>query len=290
MIDLSISLVSFNTRDLLRQCINSIVKSTHTISYEIIVVDNNSADNSAIMVEEEFPAITLVKNKENVFFACAHNQAIRLAKGEYICMLNPDTIILENTFEILLNKIKSNAEIGAIGCKLLSEKNEIQETVYKKSTLANFLSFSRYLSVFVKPFLPNRMYPSAIYEKEGYVELMQNSLMILRRSFLISRNLFDENIKLYCTEDQIAEELEAVGQKMFYTPEVSSIHFLGRSTKPESNPFFIYKINRDDYYFFYKKYKGTIQAAVVYFFLSIDLVLIRLAQLIKRYSKHEKKP
>jgi GT2 family glycosyltransferase len=93
--DVSIVIVNWNVRDLLRDCITSIYEETEEISFEIIVVDNASSDGSVDMIKKEFPQIKLIKNKENVGFSKANNQAIKLSKGKYILMLNPDTVVLE---------------------------------------------------------------------------------------------------------------------------------------------------------------------------------------------------
>jgi len=285
MHDLSISIVSYNTKELLRQCLNSIKENTDEVDYEIIVVDNCSNDFSADMVEIEFPDVRLIKNRNNLFFANAHTQALQIARGNYFCMLNPDMIILKDTIRTLVGKIKSDNKIGAIGCKLLSEDDKVQETLLKRSTIVNFLSMSKYLSKIFRLFITDRRYLPALYEKEGPVEVLQNSLMILRREFLIQKKLFDKNIKLYCTEDQIYEELRKENLQVYYTPDVTSIHLLGRSTKPDSNSFFIYKINRNDNYYFFKKYRGIIPAVIVYLLLSIDLLLILIIDKIKKLYK-----
>lgn len=287
MIDLTISIVSFNTKELLKNCIDSIIKNTSGLSYEIIVVDNASKDGSAQMVENNFPSVKLIKNANNLFFAKANNQATQLANGKYICLLNSDTIIPTNTFEYLISKIKNDPKIGAVGCKLVDDNNNIQDTLYRKVTLLNVLSLSRYLSRFFKSYVSNRNYQQIKYKTEGYVEVMQDSLIILSTEFVRNNRIYYDKLKLYCTEDQIAYEIEKSGLLMFYTPHVHAIHLLSKSTQPEKRPIFIYKINRSDNFYFFWKYKGLAQAILIYLFLSIDILLIYFISLLKKIILHK---
>jgi len=118
-IDLSIIIVSWNTRDLLKECLKSLYKYTANITFEVIVVDNNSSDGSAHMVREIFPSVNLIENNFNAGFSKANNQAIRISRGRYIALLNPDTLLVEDVFSPLIKYADQHEELGAIGPKIL---------------------------------------------------------------------------------------------------------------------------------------------------------------------------
>ena len=127
-VDVSIVIVSWNSRDVLRNCLRSILDQTSEISFEIFVVDNASQDGSALMVRSEFPNVKLLANNENRGFAAANNQAIRVASGRYVLLLNPDTIILNAAISRCVHYADAHADIGAVGCQVLENDNHIQRT------------------------------------------------------------------------------------------------------------------------------------------------------------------
>ena len=126
--DVSIIIVNWNTRDLLKQCIKSIHQQT-TVQFEIFVIDNASSDGSAKMIAGEFPNVHLILNTENRGFASANNQAIPLAKGKYILLLNPDTKILDKAIDKMLSYLSNTVDVGAVSCKLLNGDGTLQKSV-----------------------------------------------------------------------------------------------------------------------------------------------------------------
>src|SRR3989344_2284609 len=127
--DLSIIIVSWNTQDLLRKCLNSIYQNLDGLNLEIFVVDNNSSDKTAQMVKAEFPQVNLITNNKNLGFAKANNQAIKQVKGEYLLLLNPDTEILNNGLIKSLQFMKSHQSCGVMGPKMLFEDKSLQPSV-----------------------------------------------------------------------------------------------------------------------------------------------------------------
>ena len=125
--DLSIIIVNYNTKNDLRKCLQSIFKSfdESTLDYEILVVDNNSTDGSIEMIKMEFPSINLIKNQENLGFAKANNQAIRIAGGRYILLLNPDTVVMGKSVDLMVEFMEKNPKIGILTPKLLNAKGEV---------------------------------------------------------------------------------------------------------------------------------------------------------------------
>jgi len=147
MHNLSIIIVNWNTKDLLRNCLFSIYKERKSISLEIFVVDNASSDGSSEMVKREFPLVKLIRNKKNVGFARANNQAIKESKGKYILLLNTDTVILNGALDKMVKFMDTHSDVGVCGPKLLNEDGSLQAYYYAFPTLWNqlflFLGFHR---------------------------------------------------------------------------------------------------------------------------------------------------
>src|ERR1700759_3275630 len=127
-VKLSIIIVNWNTRDITRDCLRSIREHVSGLTYEVIVVDNASGDGSAEMICSEFPDVRLIANDDNLGFGRANNQAMRVAKGEYLFLLNSDTVILDNAIERLLAFMAADPAIGIAGCKLLFEDRTLQSS------------------------------------------------------------------------------------------------------------------------------------------------------------------
>lgn len=128
ILDLSICIVNWNVESLLKACLRSIIDNTSGISCEVIVVDNDSSDGSVDMVKAEFPQVKLIVNKENAGFTRANNQAIRISKGRYIMLLNPDTVIIDNALNKMVRFMESRFDCGALGCKLLNTDGTLQRS------------------------------------------------------------------------------------------------------------------------------------------------------------------
>ena len=125
---LSVIIVSFNVKSYLRQCLNSVLASTHIDDLEVIVVDNHSFDDSCDLVKNEFPQIELIENQKNLGFSVAINQGINIASGDYICFLNPDTLIQEDAFIKLISHLEENPKVGCIGPKILNPDGSLQKS------------------------------------------------------------------------------------------------------------------------------------------------------------------
>ena len=116
---LSVVILNYNVRYFLELCLQSVEAALETVPSEIIVIDNNSTDGSCEMVKDKFPSITLIENSSNVGFSKANNQAVQVAKGEYVCILNPDTVVTEDTFKSVLNFADKQTNLGIVGCRLI---------------------------------------------------------------------------------------------------------------------------------------------------------------------------
>ena len=143
--DVSIIIVSWNTKDILYDCIKSISSQTWDIDYETIVVDNASTDGSAEMVRKNFPSVILIENSENCGFDAANNQGMTIAKGRYVLLLNSDTIILDNAVSKTVAFADANADAAVVGCRVLNPDRSLQPTCFMFPSVLNMILSSSYL-------------------------------------------------------------------------------------------------------------------------------------------------
>lgn len=232
MVTLSVIIVSYNVKDYLAQALVSVQKAVSGISHEIFVVDNASTDGSAAVVKEKFPGITLIENEENTGFAKANNIAMKRAAGEYISMLNPDTIVREDTFSILLEAFDTYPEVGMVGCKILNEDGSLQLSC-RRSFPTPWVSLTRMLGL-------SRVFPnSKLFARYNLtyldadsveeVDAVSGSFMIIRRKILETVGFFDEQFFMYGEDLDWCYRIKQAGWKILYYPKTSIIHFKGKS-------------------------------------------------------------
>lgn len=231
--DLSVIIVSFNVRDYLKQCLLSVKKASVNIDCEIFVVDNNSVDNSCIMIEKEFPEIVLIKNKVNSGFSAANNQAIKLAKGQFILLLNPDTLIGDDTFIKCIGFMNDNPDAGAMGVRMINgEGRFLPESKRAVPTLktAFFKTFGLSF-LFPESRIFNRYYLSHIDSFEtSLAEIISGAFMFIRREALDKTGLMDEDFFMYGEDIDLSYRLLQTGYNNYYFPEIQIVHFKGKST------------------------------------------------------------
>ena len=234
---LSVIIVNYNVEYFLEQCLHSVVNAAKNYDTEIFVIDNNSVDGSVAMVEEKFKSVKLIANKKNTGFSYANNQAIKQASGEYILLLNPDTVVEENTFEKVISFMDSHADAGGLGVKMLDGKG-------------NFLPESKRglptpSVAFYKIFGLSRLFPkSKIFgkyhlgfldkDKTHEVEILSGAFMLLRKSVLDKIGLLDEAFFMYGEDIDLSYRIIKAGYKNYYVADTRIIHYKGESTKKSS--------------------------------------------------------
>lgn len=234
---LSVIIVNYNVQHFLEQCLHSVRKASKNVSTEVYVVDNNSVDGSMAMVKEKFPEVLLIENKKNTGFSYANNQAIRVAKGEYILLLNPDTVVEEDTFEKVVGFMDAHPDAGGLGVKMLDGKG-------------NFLPESKRglptpSVAFYKIFGFSRIFPkSKVFGKYhlGYldkdktheVDVLSGAFMLMRKTVLDKVGLLDETFFMYGEDIDLSYRITLGGYKNYYFPETRIIHYKGESTKKSS--------------------------------------------------------
>lgn len=235
--DLSVVIVNYNVKHFLEQCLHSVEKAIGNLRVEVFVVDNNSVDGSCQMVHQKFPWIKVIENKENLGFAKANNQAIRLSTGKYVLLLNPDTFVQEDTLNKCFLFCENNADAGGLGVKMIDGKgNFLPESkrslptptvaFYKISGLSSVFSKSRIFGKYHLGYLDK--------DKTHKVEILAGAFMWLRKSVLDEIGLLDEDFFMYGEDIDLSYRILKAGYSNYYFSETTIIHYKGESTKKGS--------------------------------------------------------
>lgn len=234
---LSVIIVNYNVKYFLEQCLYSVQRAIKDIAAEVLVVDNHSVDGSCAMVREKFPWVHLIANQENVGFSRANNQAIRIARGEYVLLLNPDTVVQEDTFVKCIEFMDAHPEGGALGVKMIDGKGHFLPeskralptpwvAFYKIFGLSRLFPKSRTFGRYHLTYLN----PDQIHE----VEILSGAFMFIRRKVLDEIGLLDETFFMYGEDIDLSYRIIQAGYKNYYFPHTSIIHYKGESTKKGS--------------------------------------------------------
>ena len=224
-IDISIIIVNYNVQEYIISCIESIYKhSTEKIKFEIIVIDNDSFDDSVNQISSIFPDVRLIKNNLNIGFSKAVNQGAVKAKGNHILILNPDTLFIENSLKKFLKALKASKNIGAIGSLLLDENGYTQQSCWKDPSLINTI-----LSLFHLDFLNfKKNYNIGELSKFTEVDTLSGAVIFIRRNLFLDLGGFNEN--LFWMEDiDLCVRLRNYGLKNYLLPGNRIVHFAGKS-------------------------------------------------------------
>ncbi len=235
--DISIVIVSYNVRDLLENCLHSVASSLHGISHEVFVVDNDSDDGSVDMVRQRFPDIRLIDSRENVGFARANNLALREARGDYLLLLNPDTLVQEDTLHTMLRFFRENGDVGMAGCKIIRPDGSL-EAACRRSFPSPWNSFTKLAglsTLFPRSPLFARYNLTYLSEDESYeVDAISGSFMMLRREVYDTIGGLDESYFMYGEDLDWCFRTQKAGWKLFYVHGTKIVHYGGESTKRSS--------------------------------------------------------
>ena len=262
---LSVIILNYNVQYFLELCLRSVEAAISNIDAEIIVVDNNSEDGSCEMVKALFPNVNLIENKANYGFSKGNNIGVLQAKGEYLCILNPDTVVAEDTFLKLLEFSENKVKLGIVGCKLINGRGEFLPESKRKIP---------YVKAAFKKLIGNTddYYANNINEKEvNQVEVLVGAFMFLKKAVYNEIGGFDEDYFMYGEDIDISYKSLKQGYANFYFGETTVLHFKGESTL------------RDKYYarrfygamqIFYKKHFKKNVLFNLFVWLGIKLVYI----------------
>ena len=285
-IDLSIIIVNWNLKDILRDCLNSIYEKTLGMRFEIIIVDNSSSDGSVEMVRAEFPQVKLVASAENLGFGKANNLALQSTTGRYIGLLNPDTVLLNDAFCMMISKLVGEPEMGIVGPKLLASDGTVQGPCARK--LATLRSEFQYLLIgrMLGPPIGTHL-PPAEYDISQVVECISGACMVMRREILTDERIFDPQFFMYAEDIDLCYEIVHRGWRVFYLSEALVMHYGGESV--DQNPIStMHYLTIALYRFFIKRHgklTGYIYRGLCVVVPAVKLVVTWLIRLIPRFRR-----
>jgi GT2 family glycosyltransferase len=283
MTDVSIIIVNWNTREILRGCLVSIFKQTKDINVEVIVVDNASSDESAEMVKIEFPDVVLITNTENRGFAAANNQGMQLAVGRYILLLNPDTIVLERAIQKTISFADNHPDIGVTGCQVWLNENDIQQTCFSFPSLSGLILQEMGL---------RRLFPKSRFfgrTKYGWwdrttqrdVDVVSGMYMLVRRGAIEQVGLMDEDYFVYAEETDWCYRFWKAGWRCVFSPEARIIHLDGGSKSTAQISIRMFVQQQKSLLIFYKKQRGQVSwmIAKISYIVSMSLRYVAFSSL-----------
>jgi GT2 family glycosyltransferase len=231
--DVSVIIVSWNTREILGDCLRSAYEQAEGIECEVIVVDNASSDGSAEMVKRDFEKTILIENTENRGFAAANNQGMAVAKGRYALLLNSDTIVLDNAIAKTVELADRHPDTAVTGCRVLNPDGSLQPTCFMFPSLLNMFLAAAYL---YKLFPRNRFFGRERMtwwdrNDERDVEVVTGCMMLVRRSAIERVGVMDERYFMYCEETDWCYRFRQAGWRVMFTPSAEIIHLGGQSSR-----------------------------------------------------------
>jgi len=253
---LSIIIVSWNVEEDLVNCLKSVEKNKPCEEFEIIVVDNASTDGSVDTIKSSFPDVKIIANSGNLGFSAANNRAIKIAKGKYIFLLNPDTIVYQSSLDTLIAYLDDHADVGACGPKFLDADGKAHSSVGYAPTFRALLygrTFLRSLGIFRRSHkkLTDRKFD---YDKSGDAEQLSGAALMVRRSVMEEIGSMDENFFMYYEDVDLCLRIRKAGFKMVYVPESIITHIGGKSTEQVSadRRIMLYR----SMFIFFRKHRG----------------------------------
>lgn len=232
MLDVSVIVVNWNTRELLAKCLRCVQDTVQRVSCEIIVIDNASSDDSVAMVRRDFPAVRLIANTENVGFARANNQGIPLAQGRYVLLLNSDAFVRPNCIDRMVAFMDAHPKAGMAGCKLLYEDGRLQPSCARFPTLLTELFTAFGLD---KLFSRSKLFGRYLMTDWDYndtrpVDVIMGAFMLVRREVIQQIGMLDESFFMYSEEVDWCYRCQQAGWQVLFTPEAETVHLWGGST------------------------------------------------------------
>jgi len=280
-IDVTISIVSYNSHHVIVNCINSVLEAAQGLKTEIIVADNASEDGTAALVKTEFPGIRLIENKANLGFGTAHNQAFKISRGRYFLILNPDTIVFPDAFNTLVQFMDGNKDAGAAGCKIFwdDEKNFMFPDLRIHDLGTGILHFTPFCLFFPGSRLAKRYWETAyrIWDAETPVPVdgVTGGLMMVRREVFESAGCFDEKFFLFFEEHDLLRRIKNAGRNVYYLPGAAIQHFYEESFRNSSMNIGAVYLKSALYY--YRKHYGFAGHIFVHSLLLMAKLIRRLA-------------
>jgi GT2 family glycosyltransferase len=275
---LSIVIVNFNAEHLLQRCLMSVFAETKRATFDVWVIDNNSSDASVQMVRRNFPKVGLIENRANAGFAIANNQAISKCTGNYILLLNPDTLILHNAIDRMVEFMDGNQAVGICGCKVLNEDGTLQLACRRSIPTPGVAFFrltglsklfpnskitAKYNLTYLDPDIPHQ------------VDAVSGAFLMIRKEVVNEIGLLDERFFMYGEELDWCLRAKKKGWKVMYCPDAEIIHYKGECSKfnHRKAAFEFYR----SMYLFHKKHFAENYNPIINFIIYAGIFLRTLA-------------
>ncbi|MEO8773237.1 MAG: glycosyltransferase family 2 protein [Gelidibacter sp.] len=221
---LSVVILNYNVRYFLELCIKSVQAAIDGLDAEIIVVDNHSSDESCAMVKRLFPKVILIENKDNFGFSKGNNIGVAQAKGEYLCILNPDTVVAEDTFKKILDYVEDMPQMGILGCQLIDGRGQFLPES-KRNIPTPLVSIKKILG-FSNTYYAHHLSCFSI----GEVDILVGAFMFLKKEIYHEVHGFDEDYFMYGEDIDLSYKVLKAGYQNIYYGKTTIIHFKGEST------------------------------------------------------------
>ena len=285
-IDLSVIIVNYNVEYFLEQCLNSVYRAAEAMKIEVFVVDNNSLDSSTQMVKDKFSDVILIENKTNQGFSKANNQAIKIASGRNILLLNPDTVVEESTFSKVVQFMDKTDDAGGLGVRMVDGRG-------------NFLPESKRglptpKVAFLKIFGLSQLFPKSRFfgtyhlgylneNKTNKVDILSGAFLCFKKELIEKTGMLDETFFMYGEDIDFSYRITQSGYNNYYFPETTIIHYKGESTKKSSvnYVFIFYKAM----VIFAQKHFSKNNAKIFSFAIHLAIYFRALLALINRFVK-----
>lgn len=279
--DLSIAIVSYNVRDLLAECLSSVEESGRPLRQEVIVVDNASGDGSAEMIQDRFPHVQLIRNPQNLGFARACNQALRVSQGRYLLLLNPDTVVVGDCLPRMVEYMEDHPACGAATCRVWLDRNrEWSLSNFEVPTLwREVLVYTHCLGRAVTPWRVlerewRRRWEVWLAEAPSEIECIQGNFFLVRRRVFEQIGGLDERFFLYYEDVDWSRRIRHAGWKLFFYPGAGVIHHTSQSSKGVRDG--LAGTLRDSQRHYLRKHFGWLRTRSVLYLLALDGYLSRL--------------
>jgi len=237
--DVSIIIVAWNVKDLLRDCLKSVFEQTHGIEFEVIYVDNASQDGSVEMAAKEFPSVKIIKNSENKGFIKANNQAIEVAKGRYVLLLNSDTVVLDNAIAKTVKFADAHPEAAVVGCRVLNRDRTLQRNCFMYPSFVNtFLAATYLYKIFPKSrFFGRELMTWWAFDEPRNVEVVCGCYSMVRKKAIEEVGMMDPTYFVYGDDPDWCYRFSRAGWKVMFTPSTEIIHYGGQNTRQMARKF-----------------------------------------------------
>jgi N-acetylglucosaminyl-diphospho-decaprenol L-rhamnosyltransferase len=289
---LSIVIVNWNVRDLLRRCLHSIMYNfqlpTSNFQIEVIVVDSASSDGSVAMIEEEFPQVRLIANSENVGFTVGNNQGIAVSQGRYILLLNPDTEVVGGALATMVEYMDGHPQVGVLGPQLLNPDGSIQSSRRRFPTM----STAFFESTILQQWFPHNRVIRHYYiadrpdDEVQEVDWVTGACLLARRETIEQVDLLDEGFFMYSEELDWCRRIKAQGWKVIYLPTARVIHY-GAQSSEQVKSFQYIQFQRSKIRYF-RKHHGSWQAEVLRLFILATYLYQLIVEALKWLVGHKR--